>query len=604
MFAPKLSTPPKYASLPKLIIEPHAEKLLEWLTHLPLANPQQSTREIVDVLTQLNRIEIVAKKRLALLETLRPRILEIAPTLRKEFIDVELPLSERKKQRHELGQQLFAELAFGYKLIVMDILLTEKDVHDPRETLIPALYQAMSAMTERLIDSYLIFSHEPAEVWLEIHQLYFYSQAHSIADITFPGSAKITDPTMEKCYQKALLLGLSDPYHLMPGEITKLANELELGEGLCSSLRIAAAPSRAGQFIVDPQRDAGPRYLTDLAQSQHSRDARGLDLEHALQLLNKRLRETVDSGQRLGSSTTGTTFTQRQKREMYQRILQAWGRSTTRDTTRNPALQQVALAAGLSATHHCVSNGRPFVPEQTEYSLSHATTPGAPASPKLAVAKQHPSNAIEGADFRTGRMAKFDVGIATPNDVWTQIYYSEGGKTLAQSPEQGLVAQHNTTANVKDTSQHGLALSFAAEHLGIKTRVGDLVAIMPSEPLTGLQQSATWNVCAVRWLRTAVSKKLELGIEVLATDSQPVATRALEGAGKGTEYFRGVIVPKAAADSEEATLICMPSIYDVGTVLLVNTDQQLFKIRLTKLIEGTSSFSRFRFRHLDQFGAQ
>ena len=108
MFAPKLSTPPKYASLPKLIVEPRAEMLAEWLAHLPLANPQQSARDIVDVLTQLNRIEIVAKKRLALLETLRPRILELAPTLRKEYIDAELPLSERKKQRHELGQQLFA----------------------------------------------------------------------------------------------------------------------------------------------------------------------------------------------------------------------------------------------------------------------------------------------------------------------------------------------------------------------------------------------------------------------------------------------------------------------------------------------------------------
>ena len=600
MFAPKLSTPPKYTSLPKFIVEPHAEKLMEWLAQLPLANPQQSAREIADALTQLNRIEIVAKKRLALLETVRPRILEIAPTLRKEYIDVELPLSDRKKQRHELGQQLFAELAFGYKLVVMDILLTEKDVHDPRETLIPALYQAMCAMTERIIDSYLIFSHEPADVWLEIHQLYFYSQTHSIANISFPGSAKIKEPTVEKCYQKALLLGLSDPYHLMPGEVAKLANELELSDGLCSSLKIAAPPTRAGQFIVDPQHDAGPRYLTDLAQPNHSRDARGLDLGQALEILNKRLRDSVDSGQRLGGNATATTFTQRQKREMYQRILQAWGRNTTRDATRNPALQQVALAAGLSATHHCVSNGRPFVPEQTEYSLSHATTPGAPTSPASGLTKQNAATATEGADFRTGRMAKFDVGIATPNDVWTQIYYSEGGKTLAQSPEQGLVAQHNTTANVKDTSQRGLALSFAAEHLGIKTRVGDLVAIMPSEPLTGLQQSATWNVCAVRWLRTATTKKLELGIEVLATDGQPLATRALEGAGKGTEYFRGLIIPKSAADSDDTTLVSMPSIYDVGTVLLVNTDEQLVKVRLTKLIEGTSSFSRFRFRRLDQ----
>lgn len=598
MFAPKLSTPPKYASLPKLIVEPRAEMLAEWLAHLPLANPQQSARDIVDVLTQLNRIEIVAKKRLALLETLRPRILELAPTLRKEYIDAELPLSERKKQRHELGQQLFAELAFGYKLIVMDILLTEKEVHDPRETLIPALYQAMSAVTERLIDSYLIFSHEPAEAWLEINQIYFYSHAHSIADLAFVSTGKRKDPTINKCYQKALLLGLSDPYHLMPGEIAKLADELDLVDSLCSSLKIAAAPPQAGQFIVDPQQDAGPRYLADAAQTTRSRDARTISLEHALELLTKRLRETMDSGQRLGGSASGTTLAQRQKREMYQRTLQAWGRNTTRDTTRNPALQQVALVAGLSAAHHCVSDGLPFSPEQTEYRLAHPTAPLTPSSATISLTKHHADKAPDDAQFRTGRMANFDVGIATPNDVWAQIYYAEGGKMLAQSPQQGLVAQQNTTANVKDSSLRGLALSFAAENIGIKTRVGDLVAIMGSEPLTGLQQGATWNICAVRWLRTSNTKKLELGIEILATDSLPVATRAIEGVGKGSEYFRGLIIPKIAADAEEATLISMPSIYDVGTALLVVSEDKLFKVRLTKLVEGSSSFSRFRYRIL------
>lgn len=605
MFVPKLDLPAKFAVHPQLTVEPRPDKIIAWLDQLPLANTVQSLRDINDVLSQYNRIELAPRKRFAAVEPIRTRVAALIPALRKEYSDATLPLSERKQQRYQTALLLWKELANAYKATLTDLLLTEKEVLDPKEVLIPSLYHVINAHTESLIDAYALYAREPATIWLDMHQLYFYGTVHSITDIPFVAADAPRNPTINKAYRKAVLLTLCDPYHLLPGEIAKVAHELDQSDALLMSMTITPNAPTAGQFVIDPNVDSAPRYVDDAATLPARADMRTLDLKATREAALRRAQGITDDGTRVGATKASqTTLTQRQMREMYLRLTRTWGPRGTRSSARVPAMQHVALAAGLSAVHHCISNGADFHPELSEFAAKQRQ--GAPAGSPL-VMSQHapgaaPSTNETNASARQGRAARFEssVGMASQNDIWTKIYHTENSQVLIQHTDDTLIDQHNATCAVRDLSEGGLALSFALAQTKVRTRVGDLVAIKHVDPMHASDTSQRWRICAVRWLRTFTDNTgFDLGIEQLAEDGLPVATRAVEGVGKGSEYFRGLIVPRVDPSAQESTLLAMPSIYDVGTILLLNSDEALMHVKLLRLIEGTGSFARFQFRVID-----
>lgn len=606
MFVPKLELPAKFAAHPQLSVEPRPDKIIAWLDQLPLANTVQSLRDINDILSQYNRIELAPRKRFAAVEPIRTRIMALIPALRKEYSDATLPLSDRKQQRYQTALLLWKELANAYKAALTDLLLTEKEVLDPKEVLIPSLYHVINAHTESLIDTYALYAREPATIWLDMHQLYFYAAVHSITDIPFVAADVPRSPTINKAYRKAVLLTLCDPYHLLPGEIAKVALELDQSDALLMSMTITPSAPTSGQFVIDPNADSAPRYVDDAASVPARADMRTLDLKATRETALRRAQGITDDGSRVGTTKAAqTTLTQRQMREMYLRLTRTWGPRGTRTSARVPAMQHVALAAGLSAVHHCISDGADFHPELSEFAVKQRQdTLG--ESPLIM--SQHAPGAAPSAseqntsNTRQGRAARFEtsVGMASQNDIWTKIYHTSNSQVLVQHTDDTLVDQHNATCAVRDLSEGGLALSFALAQTKVRTRVGDLVAIKHVDPLQSSQVAQRWNICAVRWLRTYTDNTgFDLGIELLAEDGLPVATRAVDGVGKGGEYFRGLIVPRVDPTMQESTLLVMPAIYDVGTILLLNTIEALMHVKLLKLIEGTSSFARFQFRVID-----
>jgi hypothetical protein len=74
-----------------------------------------------------------------------------------------------------------------------------------------------------------------------------------------------------------------------------------------------------------------------------------------------------------------------------------------------------------------------------------------------------------------------------------------------------------------------------------------------------------------------------------------VGAKAIAGLGAGTDYFRGLIIPKQIAISQTRSLIVPALLYDVGTTLAINMKQRLFHVRLKRLIMSTRSFSQFDF---------
>ena len=77
------------------------------------------------------------------------------------------------------------------------------------------------------------------------------------------------------------------------------------------------------------------------------------------------------------------------------------------------------------------------------------------------------------------------------------------------------------------------------------------------------------------------------------------ALKAIDGLGKGTDYFRALLAPKQVSINQQRSVIVPALLYDIGTVLSVNMKTKLFYIKLNRLVLSSGNVSMFEFDVLD-----
>lgn len=604
MFAPKLTVPPKQDGRPQDLLEPRHEKIKAWLDDLPLANPFDSLRLVGYQIEQWNRVSLPFEKRFVAMELVLPLVEELAPAVRREYTDAQIPLTDRKKQRSVLMQKLWTEAAHGYKSIIMEMLLTAKAITNPHEILIPSVYRAIGALCEELLETYLTFAPPAPSTWLELNQLYQFALTHSLADtpVVKANRKDNRETTINQAYRQALLLHLSDPYHLLPGEAIKLFDELLAWTDLCELATITNAAPPIGMHFVDTAADSGPLFATP---EQHKRViANGLVVK--TDKLYAAVKQKLDSQTDFKPGTTKqTTLGERLLRERYLRLARAWTPRKERKTPRQPQQQQIMLASGMNACYLHAAGGRAFQPEKDESRIQEATQHQAMLD-DLEVLSDDDAPWLDeskladiASDAGPARSAHFE-GHAPQGQTsdWSNLIYSGSEAARLNDLDIAKLDQTSALCTALDASDNGVSVSYSLSAAKMQARVGDLITLRE----LGSSESAassTWRIGAIRWLRCNDDRDVELGIELIADDGLPVGTRALEGVGRGTDYFRGLIIPKRHPKGGQTTILTLPSVYDVGTVLLVNTSNELLKVRLLHLVESTSSFARYDFRLLE-----
>lgn len=594
MFVPNLSVPEKGEKLGTDVVAPRADKIAAWIEELPRANPFEALRKTTEAVLAWNRVMISADKRFAALQAVLPVVLDLGQVLRRDYQDAELPLVDKKKPRAELMQQLWWELGNGYKLVTLDLILGLK-APQPPELLAPVLYQAIVALSNVLLEAYLVYGSEPQKTWYEIHQLF--RCAESFGVLEKPVSPAILKPSngnnINQAYGATLIAHLADPYHLLPGEILKFLAEIHRYTPALQLSSIVAQMPLPGTVIVDIDKDVPPRLMSLSGGHEIINVGKQIEANRVRDALAKAAEERHTPTSR---SSQKSTLGERVHREMYLRILKSFVPRQERQSKREENAKQICMVAGMEACHFFANNRRPFNPEATLNSTSPATA----LPPDLSLADSDDMPWFEDLDdalASAGRNTVFAPaeGLSKPEDVWTQIYHSSA---TSQAAQQAPISESpNTTCDVRDTSQNGLSASISLGSINLRVRVGSLIALQTPE---GSQlPDAPWSIGAVRWLKVQRMQRIDLGIEILANDALGVATKAIQGVGKGSEYLRAMLIPKADPSLQTTTLIAPPSIYDEGTTLLINTGDHIYKARIIHLIEGASSFARYNFRLIE-----
>jgi cyclic-di-GMP-binding protein len=538
---PALSLPPLRTSA--WVVETHPTEAAAWLASLPLTDSVQAAQQIYQALFTLNRMSLKADDRLMLMELYRMPVAAVASGLQPHFSRLSLPLRPRLKQLADFLCQLHMEMAHGYK----HVLKAGLDERKPWEsdTFLLALERAIRYLGEVLLRSYQVYMPSPPGVWKEVHGLYRYAELHGQEHRLLVIDGLEEGTTVTRAYLQALLLGLCGPYQLPQNECHQVNAFLaRWGQkaGISSAIQTV---DPVGHFLIDFDADHPavpfPRDVP-LYPAPALRALNAIELARVVHDFTKRLQKGESPRVLgLGFECVGTVCV-----DTLKRMLRFWGLAGRRQFSRRHSLQPLSLCVGLNAIHFFCDGQRPFKPPQAPAAI--------------------PERAME-----------------PPDRLALEAESHDERPLTAPLPELFRV---DSRWQVRDESAGGLSLARSGD-AGVPIRVGDVL---------GIQNPALnqWRIGVVRWVKSADTRHVEMGVEMLAPYAQPLAVRPA-----GTDavpYSQALLLPPIAALHQPATLLVARGTCRPGEDIdMADGESSPRRVRVLKVVERSGAFAQIVF---------
>ena len=569
-----------------------AAVLNAWLNALPLANTTLAAQQLLEHLQRDNRAAVEVALRYQAVETLRPAVDGLIETLKIRYLGAALPLSARNRAHAVMVQSLLEEMGHAYKIVIVDLLGAVTRTNDEHQMLLNALPRAVSYLGQIVLGHYLVHEADPAAVWQDLQHLYLYAEQRlGPADtVALDGRNESARRLVTEAYLRIALLALASPYHLMPGEADTVYQELASWCSLCAIITPPPGVSLAGKFLIDLDAAAPPRYCNPTMTSDTA-TPRIIDLHELVTALDDQIKALAVTRDINSGETTHMSLSQRLRRDRLQRLKRAWGGRADRKIPRSARQARVYISIGLSNCHHFIAGEIPFTPERDEVRLHRGASAQQHARSSLSLVPmdtqpwklQDESDRLE-RGVTQPRVSQFDSESAEL-DIWHKIHSTTAQTTQGERSE----TLHNTKVlRLKNQGAGGLCLDCDGQ-CEVQTRVGEVVAYKSeADPV------ADWRIGTIRWLRCQQNGALELGLMRIADDAVAVAVRAVAGVGTGGEYFRALI-SSSDPEPEHESLIVPAAMYDIDTILAINSGTELRYVRLSHLVTTSTSFTQFDF---------
>ena len=574
-------------------LSPRPKNLKGWLNDLPLGDMESSAGTILQALSEYNRCVIAPAERFQALNVFGRVVQELAAGLAAKYRNSAFPLSERNRERNWLVNRLTEEMAYGFKWLVNDMYASLNEKSKPRPEFFDAMRIAIVYLSRRIVSAYVTYSPEPKGIWKDLHQLYMVAEAYEVQQPqTQPQLKDIgsADSVMQ-AYVRIVMLAVTNPYHLMTGEAQLIYNYLNKWSAGCRIVPVTGYIVDKGDLIIDLDRDLPPQFIfnENVAQPKNSRNIDMSQLMHRFRETIHSLTTRKASG---GVENVRLSFNERMRRDMLVRLQSVWNDRMERGAERKAVTEKVRLVAGLSACHCFIDEQKEFYPESDEIRI-HKPERRQEQAPGLSLVPldDEPWKGAQekhnvDAEVQRQRLSLFNEDL----DIWEKIYASK-------SHARELHEQH--AAHYKDhvwqqlnVSHNGMGLRHEAME-GARISVGNIVAFH------GEQDDAQWCIGVVTWMKEYGIDHFDMGLMRIPGKPQPVAARAISGAGDGSEYFRALLLISEQQGIPVTKLIVPASIYDVGTQVVLNFRNELQYIRLTDLLRTTTCYSTFAFQKIE-----
>lgn len=583
----RLSIPQQQKRLPENI-SADPKEYAEWLQQLPMADITAASKQLLEALKELNRSTFDGADRLLIMESSLKTVETLCRGLSQGMLREAFPLRQKPADQIEILHGLLAEVANGYKIIISSLASHSSQVGEgvTGGALHLPVYRALYFLVLLLREHYAVYLEEKEGLWGELHALYRFSVQRRFHERELDDEHMSGVLSISHIYKIALLLALASPYHLMRGEVHKIYHLLlEQADYLKLSFS-AASQSLIGKFVVDTSAGSSPQYISPERVPEGDEKYLVLDLSRLLHSVDQFIGEML-MGRSKATSKGKTTLAERMERDMYLRLVRAWGERQNRGAERSSQSGDIELLIGMMECHYTLSGQQPFLPEEQELALMKQQDPSQvlrsrqfALSPKL--------NQGEAAGFAT-RTSQFTG--AADDDGWEKHYELQAHQAKLYESAHSVDRQQKTYVLQQSNVSAGGMMLQCDDSISNQLSVGELLAFHSAE-------SDEWTICAVRWLMSRDGKNFALGVKFLSKNAKAIAAKAVEGVGKGGEYFRALLLDEGGS---KAQLLVPAAIFDIGTVLRVVSDDQMIYARLTGLQDSSDIFSLFKFTHIHTY---
>ncbi|HET8902997.1 MAG TPA: hypothetical protein VFN16_03305, partial [Saccharospirillum sp.] len=409
----------------------------------------------------------------------------------------------------------------------------------------------------------------PSGLWREIHQLYQIASAFNLHTTPIEESEQGKRSNIQEVYLRAVLLGTSQPNQLLQRELTDVYAALPRWTPL---LDIDDVADEKSVLVINPETDQPPQYSYLIKQANYSEylGINTLPLVRPLHDELKRAEATAGADDKAPSRILPQDFNQ----ALLEHLVQSWGGMKQRAFSRTQSSGKVSLTVGLTATHFHMSGGVGF------YSQLYGQSANA-------------ENPFIGAV--SSRFAAFETkAVQSQKDVWEDSF--DAGQRLIPNNEEEPI-DFPQDAQEDHPSYSGLLVNVSPRGYCIQwtdkaasnLKTGEVVAVKEEK----LQH---WNLGVVRWLRQSKESGTQMGVELIAPNSQPCGIRQLHKTGAHGDYLRGLFIPEIRAIGQDASVLTPRLPFQVGNKVTINISGNEGKYQLTKRILSTGILSQFQVR--------
>ncbi|MFO1364665.1 MAG: hypothetical protein U1F45_19775 [Burkholderiales bacterium] len=325
--------------LPRSELSP--EQVPGWLASLPNDDPLRAGRMVLDQLAPFNRTRVRITLRQDVTEGVLGYIELLVPRLGVALQSGTLPLSMASRNAAALAEDLLTELAYSYKLLLVEQSRRLFGFASSGRALLPVV-RAMQMLAQRLKLGYRMYATNPKSVWLELHELYQFALRRGLAQRALEEGGE----TPLTVYRDALLVAFSEPLKLMQGDLDRVLAWLEKFGHLAAIGPAGQQKTGQGLFLIKSQRDV-PGYA--LSKRHHP-----LPQGHDLLLNTLPLAETLlDQMARLAAGETPASLglaadaADPAFRDLMARLVKHWGAVPNRRFTRLRTHARVEICVGI-----------------------------------------------------------------------------------------------------------------------------------------------------------------------------------------------------------------------------------------------------------------
>jgi len=578
MSTPAVSIPVKKVSA--WVAETNPKFAREWLASLPMADSAEAGREIYQALYTLNRQDLDAHDRFELMELYRGPVSVVINSLQPHFTRLSLPLSPKKRQLAEFIRQLHMEMANGYKLCITELEKTWKP-WGKKQLLVTSLERALCYLGNVLLRSYQVYVPYPPGTWKEIHELYRYAETNDRhkEPIAVSEEDDANQTSIQQRYLQILLLGLCSPYQLPQGQCLQISQFLEKWANkslLQTDLNIT---NPVGHFLVDLTTDTPPIPFPRDVKLQADSRLRILNAIELVRMVHSFVNH-IRKGRPAQSLQMGLDCLDSACLDLLQRMVRSWALVARRRHARIKRNSSVFLCVGISALHFFSSGQKPFA---------------VPAPADV------PNEREEGANLASHLR---QVVKESQEEEYDETYIALDGSDSSDETEKQRsknsfpdLAKLSSTEifhvdrwRVRDAGPEGMLLSRSGETT-TSVRVGDVLGIQH------MNDVGNWGVAVVRWIKSPGPASLEMGVEMLAPSSVPVAIKPVAvRKDESSRYTQALRLPAMEAIHRPETLLISSGLYQPEhDYSILEEEAPPRMIRSLKLVQRNGSFEQIVF---------